>query len=56
MDGFVHLFSNNNPIVRPLRDLGMGIVNRLGPLRRTIIEEAGANLGALPRLLRGEPV
>ena len=56
MDGFVHLFSNNNPLLRPLRDLGMGIVNRLGPLRRTIIEEAGANLGDLPRLLKGEPV
>lgn len=56
MDGFVHLFSNNNPLVRPLRDLGMGIVNNIGPARRFFMEDAGGATGDLPKLLRGEAV
>lgn len=56
MDAFVHLFSNNNPLVRPLRDLGMGIVNNIAPARRFFMEDAGGATGDLPKLLRGEPV
>lgn len=53
MDGFVHLFSNNHPLVRPVRDIGMGVVNAIGPLRRYFMEDAGGATGDLPRLLRG---
>jgi 2-octaprenyl-6-methoxyphenol hydroxylase len=56
MDGFVRLFSNNNPLLRPLRGIGIGLVNRLSPLRKLFMEDAGAATGDLPRLLKGEQV
>jgi len=40
-DGFVRLFSNDLPPVRLARDAGMAIVNRIGPLRRAFMHEAG---------------
>jgi len=55
-DAFTRLFSNNNPIVRAVRDAGMAAVNRIGPARRMFMAEAGGAAGDLPRLLRGEPV
>jgi 2-octaprenyl-6-methoxyphenol hydroxylase len=55
-DGFVRLFSNDLPPVRLARDLGMAAVNRIGPLRRAFMREAGGATGDLPRLLRGEAV
>ena len=56
MDGFVHLFSNGNPVLRAVRDVGMGLFNRVGLLRRFVMEDAGAATGSLPKLLRGELV
>lgn len=55
-DGFVRLFSNDLPPVRLARDLGMAAVNRIGPLRRAFMREAGGATGDLPKLLRGEAV
>lgn len=55
-DGFVRLFSTDHAPVRLARDLGMAVVNRVGPLRRAFMQEAGGATGDLPRLLRGEPV
>ncbi len=55
-DGFVRLFSNDLPPVRLARDLGMAAVNRIGPLRRAFMREAGGATGDLPKLLRGELV
>ena len=56
MDLFVRLFSNDNPLVRLVRDAGMAAVNRVGPARRFFMQEAGGAVGDLPRLLRGEPL
>ena len=53
-DGFTRLFSNDNPLLRLARGVGMGAVNALGPARRFFMEEAGGATGELPRLLRGE--
>ena len=53
-DAFVRLFSNDIAPVRLARDLGMAAVNRIGPLRRAFMQEAGGATGDLPRLLRGE--
>jgi len=53
-DGFVRLFSNDLPPVRLARDLGMAAVNRIAPLRRAFMHEAGGALGDLPKLMRGE--
>jgi 2-octaprenyl-6-methoxyphenol hydroxylase len=55
-DAFVHLFSNDNPIVRAARDVGMAVVNRIGPARRFFMTEAGGAVGDLPKLLRGEAI
>lgn len=52
-DGLNRLFSNDNPLLRLGRDLGLGLVNRLPPLRRQLIREAAGLSGDLPQLLRG---
>ncbi len=54
MDAFVRLFSNDNPVLRLARGLGMAAVNRVAPARRFFMHEAGGAVGNLPRLLRGE--
>ena len=48
------LFSNDIAPLRAIRDLGMGIVDRVGPLRRFLMRQAGGDVGKLPRLLKGE--
>jgi 2-octaprenyl-6-methoxyphenol hydroxylase len=48
------LFSNDHPTVRAVRGAGMALVNRIAPARRLFMQDAGANLGDLPRLLKGE--
>jgi 2-octaprenyl-6-methoxyphenol hydroxylase len=53
-DIFDRLFSTDLPPVRLARGLGMAAVNRVGPLRRWFMQEAGGAAGELPRLLRGE--
>ena len=51
-DSFNRLFSNDIPILRGLRDLGLGAVNALPGLRRAFIREAAGLTGDLPRLMR----
>jgi 2-octaprenyl-6-methoxyphenol hydroxylase len=51
-DGFNRLFSNDSRPVRLARDLGLGLVNRIAPLRRAFIREAAGLTGELPRLMR----
>ncbi|WP_299371520.1 FAD-dependent monooxygenase [uncultured Tateyamaria sp.] len=55
-DSFNRLFSNDNTLVRGLRDLGMGVVNALPGLRRSFIREAAGLTGTLPRLMQGRPL
>lgn len=55
-DGLVRLFSNDIGPVRAVRDLGLGVVERIPPFKRMAIRHAMGTLGTLPRLLRGEPV
>jgi 2-octaprenyl-6-methoxyphenol hydroxylase len=55
-DAFNRLFSNDNPILRAGRDLGMGLVNALPGARRRFIREAAGLTGDLPRLLQGKPL
>ncbi len=53
-DTFNKLFSNDNPLLRSVRDIGMGLVNALPAARRTFIREAAGLTGDLPRLLKGQ--
>ena len=47
------LFSNDNPILRFGRDLGMGAINAMPTLRRSFIREAAGLTGDLPDLMKG---
>ncbi|MCB2115470.1 MAG: FAD-dependent monooxygenase [Rhodobacteraceae bacterium] len=53
MDAVNKLFSNDNPILRTARDIGMGIVGALPGLRRGFIRQAAGIAGTPPKLLRG---
>ncbi|MDW4498348.1 FAD-dependent monooxygenase [Sulfitobacter sp. D35] len=55
-DTFNRLFSNDNPILRAGRDIGMGIVGNWPGLRRAFIREAAGLTGDLPRLMQGLPL
>ncbi|WP_188720541.1 FAD-dependent monooxygenase [Actibacterium pelagium] len=52
-DGINKLFSNDNPLLRGLRDLGLGAVNAMPGLRRSFIREAAGLTGDLPQLMQG---
>ena len=54
MDGLNRLFSNDIAPLRQLRDLGLGIVDTIGPARRFFMRHAGGDIGKLPRLMKGE--
>ncbi|GEK69596.1 UbiH/UbiF/VisC/COQ6 family ubiquinone biosynthesis hydroxylase [Paracoccus denitrificans] len=55
MDGVNALFSNANPLLRTARELGMGLVDAIPPLRRGFMRQAaGLSLDPMPRLLTGQ--
>jgi 2-octaprenyl-6-methoxyphenol hydroxylase len=56
MDGFNRLFSNENPLLRIIRDLGLQAINRIPALKQAFEREAAGQTGTLPKLLRGEIV
>ncbi|PWE35826.1 2-octaprenyl-6-methoxyphenyl hydroxylase [Pelagicola sp. LXJ1103] len=51
-DASNRLFSNDNPLLRLGRDLGMGAINAVPGLRRKIMREAAGLTGDLPALMR----
>jgi 2-octaprenyl-6-methoxyphenol hydroxylase len=53
-DGLNRLFANDVLPVRLARELGLGAVDRLPPLKRLFMSHAAGVLGDLPRLMRGE--
>lgn len=55
-DGLDRLFSNDWGVLRAVRGLGLGLVERLPALKRHLIAEAAGGRGGLPRLLKGEAV
>lgn len=48
------LFSNDIAPIRIARDLGMGAVNAIAPLRKFFMRQAGADVGTLPSLMARE--
>jgi len=50
------LFSNDNPVLRAGRDLGMGLISRMPGLRRGFIRQAAGLTGDVPKLLAGLPI
>jgi 2-octaprenyl-6-methoxyphenol hydroxylase len=53
-DALNRLFSNDVMPLRVARDLGLGAVNRIAPLKRFLMRHAMGTVGDLPRLMRGE--
>lgn len=51
-DTFNRLFSNDNPILRAARDIGMAAVGAVPGLRRGFIREAAGLTGDLPSLMK----
>jgi 2-octaprenyl-6-methoxyphenol hydroxylase len=48
------LFSNESPLLRSVRDIGLGLVDRAPPLKNLFIRQAAGLAGEVPRLLKGE--
>src|ERR1700737_1030533 len=48
------LFSNQSTLLRTVRDIGLGLVDRAPPLKNMFIRQAAGLSGEVPRLLRGE--
>lgn len=55
-DGLNGLFSNDVPVLRLVRGLGLAAVGRMPVLKRMFMRHAMGLAGAPPRLLRGEPL
>ncbi|MBV8754996.1 MAG: ubiquinone biosynthesis hydroxylase [Hyphomicrobiales bacterium] len=53
-DGLNRLFSKRSDALRLVRDVGLGLVDRLPGLKRLFIREAAGLVGDVPKLLRGE--
>src|SRR5215216_663234 len=53
-DGLNRLFSNRSDALRLVRDVGLGLVDRLPMLKSLFIREAAGLTGDVPKLLRGE--
>jgi len=53
MDAMNRLFSNDSAPLRSLRDLGLRVMDRAGPLKRRLIAEAAGGGTGAPRLLKG---
>ncbi|WP_370276683.1 FAD-dependent monooxygenase [Roseovarius indicus] len=52
-DATNRLFSNDNPLLRLGRDIGMGVLGAMPGLRRGFIREAAGLTGDLPELMKG---
>ena len=48
------LFSNKSTLLRTVRDIGLGLVDRAPPLKSLFIRQAAGLSGEVPRLLKGE--
>jgi 2-octaprenyl-6-methoxyphenol hydroxylase len=53
-DGLNRLFSNHSDVLRLMRDIGLGVVDRLPVLKSAFIKQAAGLTGEVPKLLRGE--
>jgi len=54
-DGINRLFSNSFPPVKIARDLGLGLVQQMPPLKKFFMKSAMGLIGDLPSLMRDRP-
>ena len=55
-DAVNRLFSNDNPLLRGIRDAGMAMVGEIAPARRFFMKQAAGLSGPLPRLMEGRRI
>jgi 2-octaprenyl-6-methoxyphenol hydroxylase len=55
-DGLNRLFSNGSDVLRLVRDVGLGLVERMPALKSFFIREAAGLTGEVPKLLKGEAI
>ena len=55
-DGLNRLFASDATLLRSVREVGLGLVDRAPLLKQFFVGEAAGLSGELPRLLKGEPV
>jgi len=55
-DGMNRLFSNDIAPIRALRDFGLGLVDRAGPVKTAMIRTAAGVTSGSPKLLSGMPI
>ncbi|URQ74939.1 MAG: ubiquinone biosynthesis hydroxylase [Candidatus Ochrobactrum gambitense] len=55
-DVLTKLFSNDNPAIRSIRDIGLGLVDRVPSLKSFFIKQAAGLSGETPRLLKGQSI
>lgn len=53
-NGLNLLFSNHSTVLRTVRDIGLGIVDRMPLVKNALIKQAAGMSGDVPRLLKGE--
>ena len=53
-DGLNRLFSNQSSVLRVVRDIGLGLVDRVPNLKSLFIREAAGLVGEVPKLMRGQ--
>jgi 2-octaprenyl-6-methoxyphenol hydroxylase len=53
-DGLNRLFSNQSDALRLVRDVGLGLIERMPRLKHLFIREAAGLVGEVPKLLKGE--
>ncbi|MBK5926391.1 FAD-dependent monooxygenase [Rhodobaculum claviforme] len=55
-DTFNRVFSNDNGVLRGLRDIGLGVAGAVPTLRRAFMRQAAGLTGEVPRLMQGRPL
>lgn len=56
MDGFKRLFGSTQPAVARLRNWGLGLTDRVGPVKNLIMKQAMGLEGDLSRLAKGQSI
>ncbi|GAB4254937.1 MAG: 2-octaprenyl-3-methyl-6-methoxy-1,4-benzoquinol hydroxylase [Methylomicrobium sp.] len=56
MDVFYKVFSNDIAPVKLIRNIGLGLAERIGPAKKTVMKIAMGLDGNLPKLAKGEPI
>lgn len=56
MDVFYKVFSNEILPIKILRNLGLGLAERILPAKNKVMRAAMGLEGKLPKLARGEPI